>query len=265
MAPVDYALAAGGGVVSFLSPCVLPLVPVYLSVSTGLDPAELASGGRRETALVLRRGGLFIAGFSGVFVALGSSATALGSVLASRQVPLARVGGLLVTALALLMIASTRWSGGVLGRELRFHPRVQGSARPREAASSGPGTRVWRSWGPAVSGAALAFGWTPCIGPVLGSVLTVAAGEGGAGRGAALLLLYSAGLGVPFLLTGLVFSRGLLTLRRIRRRSPQIVQVSALVLAAYGVLLSLDRLSWVTSHLQQAAFAAHLGRLVTLG
>ena len=246
---VDYALALAGGLVSFLSPCVLPLVPVYLSVSTGLGVAELEGGSRRHTADVLRGCGLFVAGFSAVFVALGSSATALGAVLTRHQVPLTRAGGLLVVGFGMLLLAGTRWPGGLAARDLRFHP----------------GRMRWRTWGPPVSGAAFAFGWTPCIGPVLGSVLTVAARQDGAARGGTLLLLYSAGLGIPFLVTGLAFSRTLLALRWVRRHAERVVQASGLLLTGYGVLLLLGGLARVTTALQQAAVAVHLGRLVTLG
>jgi cytochrome c-type biogenesis protein len=246
---VEYGVAVGGGVVSFLSPCVLPLVPVYLSVSTGLGIPELQSGGRRHAAAVLRGSGLFVAGFTAVFVALGSSATALGTVLARHQVPLTRIGGLVVVALGLLLLAGSWGVGGPVARDLRFHPRrVQ-----------------WRVWGPPLSGAAFAFGWTPCIGPVLGSVLTVAAQQDRAVQGGALLLLYSAGLAIPFVLTGLAFSRGLLARRWARDHSQHLVRGSALVLVGYGLLLAVDGLAWVTGHLQQVALAAHLGGLLTLG
>ena len=249
MALVDYGVAVTGGVVSFLSPCVLPLVPVYLSVSTGLGIPELESGGRRHAAAVLRGSGLFVAGFAAVFVALGSSATAVGAVLARHQVPLTRFGGVLVVAFGLLLLAGTSRVGGLASRDLRFHPRAV----------------QWRAWGPPVSGAAFAFGWTPCIGPVLGSVLTVAARQDGAVQGGTLLLLYSAGLGVPFVLTGLAFSRGLLARRWARRHAQHLVRGSALVLTCYGLLLAVDGLAWVTGQLQQAALAAHLGGLLTLG
>jgi cytochrome c-type biogenesis protein len=116
-----------------------------------------------------------------------------------------------------------------------------------------------------VSGAAFAFGWTPCIGPVLGSVLTVAAQQQRAAQGGALLLLYSAGLAVPFVLTGLAFARGLLALRWARAHAQSLVRGSALVLTGYGVLLAAGGLAWVTSQLQQAVLAAHLGGLLTLG
>ena len=245
---VEYGLAVAGGVVSFLSPCVLPLVPAYLSVATGLRVDELASADRRQLE-VLRGSAMFVAGFTAVFVALGSSATAVGAVLARHQVPLTRAGGVLVAAFGLLLLAGTWWSGGLAARDLRFHP----------------GRLPWRTWGPPVSGAAFAFGWTPCIGPVLGSVLTVAARQDGAAHGALLLLLYSAGLGIPLLVTGLAFSRVLVALRRLRRHGHLVVRGSALVLTGYGVLLAAGGLTWVTTALQRAAVAAHLGGLVTLG
>jgi cytochrome c-type biogenesis protein len=249
VAIADYTLAAGGGVVSFLSPCVLPLVPVYLSISTGLAVPELQSGGRRNAAAVLRGGGLFVLGFGLVFVGLGSSATVVGAHLARHQVPLTRAGGVVVVALGLLLLASTWWATGPMSRDLRFHPA----------------TARWRVLAAPLAGAAFAFGWTPCIGPVLGSVLTVAAQQDRAAEGGALLLLYSAGLGIPFLLTGLAFSRVLSVLGPVRRRSAQLVRASALVLTGYGVLLAAGGLPWVTSHLLQAALAAHLGGWVGLG
>src|SRR3954451_2436362 len=140
VALVEYAVAVSGGVVSFLSPCVLPLVPVYLSISTGLGVSELEAGGRRHAAAVLRGSGLFVAGFAVVFVALGSSATAVGTLFARHQLPLSRAGGALVVALGLLLLLGTRWAAGPFARDLRSHPR-----RVR-----------WRSWGPPVSGAAFA-------------------------------------------------------------------------------------------------------------
>ena len=246
---LEYAVALGGGVVSFLSPCVLPLVPVYLSISTGLGVAELESGGRRQVACVLRGSGLFVAGFAAVFVALGSSATALGAQLARHQLPLTRAGGVLVVALGLLLLAGTWWPAGPASRDLRFHP----------------GRLDWGLWGAPVSGAAFAFGWTPCIGPVLGSVLTVAAAQGRALEGGALLLVYSAGLGIPFVLTGLAFSRGVRALRWPRRHGRLLVRASALVLTGYGVVLAVGGLPHVTAVVQQAALAMHLGRLLTLG
>lgn len=249
MPGTDYAIAFGGGVVSFLSPCVLPLVPGYLSVTSGLASPEVASSGRTRALAVARGAGLFIAGFSGVFVVLGLSATALGSLLLSRQVPITRFAGLVLVVMALFMVASTlplRW---VPWREVRFHPR----------------TRSYGAWGPPLAGAAFAFGWTPCIGPVLGSVLAVAAREGSTPRGALLLGVYAAGLGLPFLVSALAFGRLVGARRWVGRNSATMTRGAAAVLGSYGVLLALDQLAWVTLRLQEGLSAVGLGGLLTLG
>ena len=249
MAVTEYAAAFGGGVLSFLSPCVLPLVPVYLSMTTGLGVSELHSREGHRVRTVLRGAGLFVAGFSLVFVALGLSATALGAVLLRNQVPITRGAGALVIAMGVFLLIGT-WRPSRIGtRELRFHPR--------------PGR--WGVWAAPVAGAAFGFGWTPCIGPVLGSVLTVAAQQDRVVQGGMLLLAYSAGLGIPFLLTGLAFDRAVVALRWVRRHTQSLVRISAGLLIAYGVLLAFDRLSWVTLQLQQAAISVGLEGLVTLG
>jgi cytochrome c-type biogenesis protein len=228
----DYALVFGAGVVSFASPCVLPLVPVYLSVATGLQVTELAA--RRSTTTVLRGTGLFAAGFSVVFVLLGLSATALGGALARHQVPITRLAGVVVLVLAAAMLLGTTRRGLLLGGELRFHPR------PGEGSA----------WAAPVTGAAFAFGWTPCIGPVLGSVLAIAAGQDAVLRGGTLLAAYSVGLTLPLLATALLFSRAVGPLRWTRRHSIALTRVAAVVMAGYGLLLVSDRLSWLTRVLQ---------------
>jgi cytochrome c-type biogenesis protein len=230
----DYALAFSAGAVSFASPCVLPLVPVYLSVTTGLDMDQLTHREAGTVGSLLRGAGLFILGFSAVFVLLGLSATALGGVLLREQGTITRLAGVLVLLLALAMLLSTSPRGLPLPRERRFHPA--------------PGTRSWST--PTVTGAAFAFGWTPCVGPVLGSVLAIAATQDGVLRGGALLATYSAGLAVPLLVTGLAFARAVGPLRWTRRHSLGLTRGVALVLACYGVLLGLDRLAWLTQVLQ---------------
>jgi len=234
MSAADYALAFSAGAVSFASPCVLPLVPVYLSVTTGLEVDELTHREAGTMARLLRGAGLFILGFSAVFVLLGLSATALGGVLLREQATITRLAGVLVLLLALAMLVSTSPRGLPLPRERRFHPA--------------PGTRSWSA--PTVTGAAFAFGWTPCVGPVLGSVLAIAATQDGVLRGGALLATYSAGLAVPLLVTGLAFARAVGPLRWTRRHSVALTRGVAVVLACYGVLLGLDRLAWLTQVLQ---------------
>jgi cytochrome c-type biogenesis protein len=249
MSATDYAIAFSGGVVSFLSPCVLPVVPAYVSVTTGLSLTEVATPDRRVRLVAVRGAGLFILGFSVVFVVLGLSATALGSALLRGHVSITRVAGALVVVLALGMLATTFDHARVPLREFRFRPQ----------------TARLGLWGAPVAGAAFAFGWTPCIGPVLGSVLAVAARQEALGEGALLLAMYAAGLALPFMVTALALDRSLMALRWTRRHSRALTRTAATVLVVYGVLLSLDQLTWVTVQLQQAAGALGLEWLVTLG
>ncbi len=240
MSPTALLLAFGGGVISFLSPCVLPLVPAYLSVTAGAG-----AGTGPDERRPLRTGGLFVAGFSTVFVLLGLSATAVGSLLLRQHVPITRIAGAAVVVMAVVMVQPL----GLADRDLRFHPLP----------------RRFGVWAAPVAGAAFAFGWTPCIGPVLASVLAVAADQARIGAGALLLVFYSAGLAVPFLLTAAAFDRSVSALRFVRRHSAVLVRASAAVLAAYGILLALNQLGVVTSRLQQGVSAIGLGRLVGLG
>jgi cytochrome c-type biogenesis protein len=246
---VGYVAAFGGGLVSFLSPCVLPIVPAYLSVITGLDVAEMTGGSRRHLGRVARDTGLFVAGFSAVFILLGLSATTVGHALFANHVLITRFSGLAVLAMSLFVAGSLILRAPWLYGERRFHP---------SPSRFGP-------FAAPVAGAAFGFGWTPCIGPVLGSVLAVAATRGRVADGTALLAAYSAGLGVPFLVAGLAFSHLTATFAWVKRHFSALTLTSAVALAFFGVLLAFNRLTWVTSQLQSALRAIGLGRLVTLG
>jgi cytochrome c-type biogenesis protein len=208
------ALAAG--IVSFLSPCVLPLVPGYLSAVTGVSAAELDDAGWRR---VLGPSLLFVASFSTIFILLGLTATGLGSFLSENKQLLTKISGALIVFMGVLFVASlfiTR-----LNRE--WH--VDGLL---ERAGSG---------GPIVAGAAFAIAWTPCIGPTLGAILGAAALSESAGRGALLLAVYSAGLAIPFLLTALAFSRMTTAFGVIKRHYQLIVAVGGLILIVMGILI----------------------------
>src|SRR5579864_5311204 len=234
MAPVSdvgYLAAFGGGFVSFLSPCVLPLVPAYVSMVTGLDVAELRSGQGRHVARIVRDTGLFVLGFGTVFVVLGLGANAFGGAVTRNQILLTRVSGLIVVAMALFLAGSLVLQAPWLYREVRFHPSPS-----RFGPVAAP-----------VTGAAFGFGWTPCIGPVLGSVLSVAAESGRAAHGASLLAFYSLGLGVPFLAAGLALGRLTGAMSWVKRHTTETTAVSAALLAFFGVLLTLNRLTWLTS------------------
>jgi cytochrome c-type biogenesis protein len=246
---VNYLTALGGGFVSFLSPCVLPIVPAYLSVITGLDVAEVKEGDRRHLPRIAWHTGLFIAGFSAVFVLLGLTATALGRSALRNQALITRLSGVLVLAMALYMLGSLVLRAPGLYQERRWHP---------DLSRFGP-------FAAPVAGIAFGFGWTPCIGPVLGAVSAIAASQHEVGRGALLLLFYSIGLGIPFMATGLAFGRLAGALGWVKRHSTAITASSAVALAFFGVLLALNQFTWVTTHLQDALRSVGLGRLVNLG
>ncbi|HJU19234.1 MAG TPA: cytochrome c biogenesis protein CcdA [Stellaceae bacterium] len=188
------------GLVSFLSPCVLPLVPGYVSYVAGESLENLQ---RRSSAQArLSAAGLslfFVLGFSTVFVALGASATALGRLLLAYRYQMNIVGGAIVILFGLLTTGTLRlpW----LQREFRFVSRAEGG----------------HPFGAYVLGLAFAFGWTPCIGPVLGAILTVSASATQSFDGVSLLSIYSLGLGVPFLLAALFMASFLKQLRKMRR------------------------------------------------
>ena len=247
--PVTYAVAFGGGLISFASPCVLPLVPGYLSVITGLDVGELEASKRSNALAVTRDTGLFVLGFGAVFVLLGVSATSIGSFVFDQQILLTRISGALVLAMALFMLGSIYLQAPWLYQEMRFHPQL---GRYGRAA-------------PTVAGAAFGFGWTPCIGPVLTSILAIAAASGRATTGAALLAAYTLGLGLPFLVTGLLMGRLSTSLRWVQRNLQTIVIVSSISLALFGVLLIFNQLIRVTTLLQDLLRAMGLDFLVELG
>jgi cytochrome c-type biogenesis protein len=249
VAGTGYLAAFAGRLVSFASPCVLPLVPAYLSVITGLEISEVERGPRRRLWRIARDTGLFILGFAMVFIVLGLTATALGRALVARQALITRISGLLVLAFALFIAGSLVLKAPSLYQERRFRPRLS-----RYGPLAAP-----------VAGMAFGFGWTPCIGPVLGSVLAVAATQAGAVQGATLLAAYSLGLGVPFLAAGLAFGQMAGAFGWAKRHYAAITIASACALSFFGVLLTLNRLTWVTSELQDVMRHLGLGRLVVLG
>lgn len=215
-AGVGILAALAAGIVSFLSPCVLPLVPGYLSAVTGVSAAELDDAGWRR---VLGPSLLFVASFSAIFILLGLTATGLGSFLDENKALLTKISAALIIAMGVLFVASlfiTR-----LNREWHVEALL-------ERAGKG---------GPIVAGAAFAIAWTPCIGPTLGAILSAAALTESAGRGAFLLAVYSAGLAIPFLLTALAFSQMTTAFAVVKRHYQAIVAVGGLILIAMGILI----------------------------
>ncbi len=239
--------AFGAGFISFVSPCVLPIVPGYLTVITGLDITSEAREG--QSLRIARDTGLFILGFSVVFVLLGIGATSVGSVIVDNQGLLVRISGFMVLAMALYLLGSLWANAPWLYQEKRFHPKLD-----RFGPFASP-----------VAGVAFGLGWTPCIGPVLTSVLALAAVQDRAVEGALLLAVYSLGLGLPFLITGLLFGRLTGAFSFFKRRLRAITLVSGVSLALFGVLLVFNQLTWVTVQLQNGLRNVGLEELVFLG
>lgn len=244
-----YLAAFGGGVVSFLSPCVLPLLPAFLSMVTGLDIATLEEGSKAHTGRIVRTTASFVAGFGAVFVLLGLSASAVGQALSEHQELLTRVSGALMLAMAMFLLGSLFLRAPWLYQEKRFHPQLG-----RFGAAA-----------PVVAGAAFGFGWSPCIGPILGSILGIAATQDRAWAGASLLAVYTLGLGLPFLVAALTLGRIGGALGWVKRHFPLIVGGSAVVLGIFGVLLMFDQLSRLTAELQRLLDDTPLEWLVELG
>ena len=213
---VGILAAFAAGLVSFLSPCVLPLVPGYLSAVTGVSAAELDDASWRR---VLGPSLLFVASFSAIFILLGLTATAIGEALRDNQATLEKIAGGLMIAMGVLFIASmfvTR-----LNREWHVDALL-------ERAGSG---------GPIVAGAAFSIAWTPCVGPTLASIYGLAATEGDALEGMLLLGVYAAGLALPFLLTALAFSQMTSAFTVVKRHYAAITVIGGLILIAMGVLV----------------------------
>lgn len=217
---VSFAAALVAGLLSFVSPCVLPLVPIYISFMTGASVDRLRTGdesGLSEAAMLHSL--FFVLGFSTVFVALGASATLIGQTLASHMTLLSQIGGALIVIFGLHYVGLFKI--GFLNMDARF-----------QLQDKPPGL-----WGAYLIGLAFAFGWTPCVGPILGTILTMAGGQESVGEGVALLSVYSLGLGIPFLLAGMALNSFLAFFTRIRHHLPKIEKVSGLLLIVAGVMI----------------------------
>jgi len=214
---VGIPVAMAAGLVSFLSPCVLPLVPGYLSTVIGVTPADLREGVGARRVLVPSL--LFIASFSAIFILLGLSATAIGSALNQHKQTLEQVGGAIIVLMGAAFLATPFVR--VLNREWRSESLLRLAGRG----------------GPLLAGAAFAIAWTPCTSITLGAILTQAAISSSAAHGALLLAFYSAGLAIPFLLIALAFERMSNALAVVKRHFPVIIAVGGAVMITLGVLI----------------------------
>jgi cytochrome c-type biogenesis protein len=214
---VGIPIALAAGLVSFLSPCVLPLVPGYLSTVIGVTPVDLKEGVSARRVLVPSL--LFIASFSMIFILLGMSATVIGSALTTHKAELERIGGIVIVLMGLVFLATPFI--GMFNREWHSETLL---------CLAGRG-------GPLVAGAAFAIAWTPCTSITLSAILTQAAISGSAAHGALLLAFYSAGLAIPFLLIALAFERMTNALTIVKRHFPVIIGIGGAVMIVLGVLI----------------------------
>jgi cytochrome c-type biogenesis protein len=228
-ASLGLLVAFVAGLLSFLSPCVLPLVPSYIGFLTGMSLPEMA--GRRRVALLHAL--LFVLGFSLIFMLLGASATALGRALNYYQQWLQRIGGVLIILFGLVCLGVIRLS--VLNQERR----LQLEHKPVGFLGS------------AVVGMAFGAGWTPCIGPVLGAILGLAATTQDLSRGLLLLGMYSAGLAVPFLLAAAALDAFLDWFQRFRRYLPWVMRLSGALLVLVGLLMVTGEFTRLAGWLQR--------------
>jgi cytochrome c-type biogenesis protein len=229
-AGVGIFAALAAGVVSFLSPCVLPLVPGYLSAVSGVSPSDLETAGWRR---VLGPSLLFVASFSAIFIVLGLSATAVGGALRDNEELLTKIAAALIIAMGVVFVAALFVP--LLNREWHVDALL-------ERAGKG---------GPVIAGAAFAIAWTPCIGPTLGAILTAASLSDSAGHGAFLLAVYSAGLAIPFLLTAVAFSRMTTAFAVVKRHYAAIVATGGAILIVMGVLIWTGELTQLNSEAQR--------------
>jgi len=226
---IGLLVAFTAGLLSFLSPCVLPLVPSYIGFLTGMTAGEVSS--RRHLALLHAL--LFVLGFSLIFILLGASATALGKALMLYREWIMRVGGVLIILFGLVCLNVIKI--GFLTQERRWHLE----------------DKPVGFLGSALVGIAFGAGWTPCIGPILGSVLGLAATEGDLSRGILLLSVYSAGLAIPFLLAALALDRFFDWFQGFRKYLPWVQRISGILLIIVGILMLTGSFTRMASWLQQ--------------
>jgi cytochrome c-type biogenesis protein len=212
-------LAFAAGLVSFISPCVLPLVPGYLATVSGLTPDELRNTRGVQMRTVLTRAGLFILSFTAIFVALGMTATGLGRSLSDSRATLEKVAGITIIVMGVLFVVAL------------FVPMLN-----REWHLGSVMRRAGRG-GPLMVGAAFAIAWTPCVGPALASILGLAATSSTVAQGGGLLAVYSAGLAVPFLISAIAFNRATTAFSWVKRHYAVINGVAGVLLISIGILV----------------------------
>ena len=221
---IELTIALGAGLISFLSPCVLPLIPGYISYISGSSVSELVEKKNINLIPII----LFTVGFSTVFIIFGAASTFLGQVLLQNSYELRVLAGLIIIILSLHII------GLINIKFLNYEKRIQ--------------TNINKNFfSPILIGMAFAFGWTPCIGPILGSILVLAATEASLGRGILLLSFYSIGLAIPFILSGYLIQKFLVFSKNFRKNINKVSKIGGSILLITGILM-------ITNHLQALGF-----------
>ena len=227
-ASVGFAISFAAGLLSFLSPCVLPLIPSYVTFVTGLSLEDV----QRSRRIALVHSLLFVTGFTIIFLALGATATTLGRLMGYNREWVGRIGGVIVIVLGLYLLGAFNF--GFFARERRLHIA----------------NKPLGYLGTVVVGMAFAAGWTPCIGPILGAVLTYTASSADLNRGLVLLLAYSLGLAVPFVLAALMIDRFMHLFTRYRKVMLWTTRVAGVLLICVGILMLTDMMRLLTQWLQ---------------
>jgi len=221
---IELTLAFGAGLISFLSPCVLPLIPGYISYISGSSINELIEKKNTNILPIV----LFTVGFSIVFITFGAASTFLGKVLLQNSYELRIIAGLIIIILSLHII------GFINIKFLNFEKRIQ--------------TNINNNFfSPVLIGMAFAFGWTPCIGPILGSILVLASTEESLGKGILLLSFYSIGLAIPFILSGYLMQKFLIFSKNFRKNINKVSKIGGIILLITGILI-------ITNQLQALGF-----------
>lgn len=227
-ASLSLAIAFGAGLLSFLSPCVLPLVPSYITFITGMNYEDL-QGSRKDTLIHAL---LFVIGFSLIFLALGAGATVFGQLMIQNRDLISRVGGVLITVFGLYLLGAFNLS--FLMKDTRLHLA----------------DKPLGYLGTVVVGIAFGAGWSPCIGPILGAILTMAANENDVSRGLTLLGAYSAGLAIPFIASAMMVERFLEVFAKVRRHMIWVNRFAGTLLVFVGVLMLTNRFTILANWLQ---------------
>ncbi len=241
---ISLVAAFTAGLLSFVSPCVLPLVPSYISYITGLSLDQLADATERERfrTTIIVNSLLFIAGFSSVFIAFGASASLIGQVLIIYQDHIRKIGGLLIIVFGLYLLGVLKLNFLQTEKRLHFKSRPAGYL------------------GSFLIGVAFAAGWTPCVGPVLGTILLYASTTDALTDGVTLLTSYSLGLGLPLFVTALGVDRFLGYFKRVRAYLWGVTAVSGAFLVVVGVMIYANSLTMITSFLERYGIGWYLGQ-----